>query len=92
MIDEIEELMIFYTNNLSFSVDLFKLNILYKYWKTVELRGTILRNKLMNISSNSSIESNQLIQIYIEIIGSIRASNLISRAVYQALHTNKPIY
>ena len=43
----------------------------------------------MNISS---IESNYFIQIYIEIIGSSQASNLISRALYQALHTNKPIY
>ena len=46
----------------------------------------------MNISNNSFTETYHFIQTYIEIIGSSQASNLISRALYQALHTNKPIY
>ena len=88
MIDEITELMIIYTNNFVSFCTFLKLNFLYKYWKTVE---NLFRNKLMNISSKF-IYRIYFIQAYIEIIGSSQVSNLISRALYQALHTNKPIY
>ena len=46
----------------------------------------------MNISNNSFTETYHFIQTYIEIIGSSQVSNLKSRALNQALDTNKPIY